>query len=66
MSKLFFQKKYGSEIPYLPAVWTHVQTFVVFFLKASLSHSTASLEVDQFAEILLQLYPAMTMMENII
>ena len=32
MSKLFFQKKYGSEISYLPADWTYVQTFVVFFL----------------------------------
>ena len=31
MSKLFFQKKCGSEIPYLPAVWTSVQIFVVCF-----------------------------------
>ena len=30
LSKLFFWKKYGSKIPYLPMVWTYVQTFVVF------------------------------------
>ena len=36
----FFWKKYGSKIPYLPKVWTYVQTFVVFFLlKASLTKS---------------------------
>ena len=27
----FFWKKYGSEIPYLPTIWTYVQIFVVFF-----------------------------------
>ena len=35
MSKLFFWKKYGSEIPYLPTVWTYVQNFVVFFSSES-------------------------------
>ena len=30
--KIFVWKKYGSEIPYLPTVWTYVQAFVVFFL----------------------------------
>ena len=24
----FFLKKYGSEIPYLPTIWTYVQNFV--------------------------------------
>ena len=28
LSKLFFLKKYGSEIPYLPTIWTYVQNFV--------------------------------------
>ena len=31
MSKLFFWKKYGSEIPYLPTIWTYFQNFLVFF-----------------------------------
>ena len=31
LSKLFFQKKFGWEVPYLPTVWTYVHTFVVFF-----------------------------------
>ena len=31
LSKLFFQKKFGSKVPYLPTVWTYVQNFVVFF-----------------------------------
>ena len=31
LSKLFFWKKYGSEIPYLPMIWTYVQIFVGFF-----------------------------------
>ena len=26
----FFWKKFGSKIPYLPTVWTYVQSFVVF------------------------------------
>ena len=26
-----FLEKYGSEIPYLPMIWTYVQIFVVFF-----------------------------------
>ena len=30
-SKLFFLKKYDSEIPYLPKIWTFVQNFVIFF-----------------------------------
>ena len=30
LSKLFFWKKFGSKIPYLPTVWTYVQSFVVF------------------------------------
>ena len=30
LSKLFFQKKFGSKVPYLPTVWTYVQNFVVF------------------------------------
>ena len=30
MSKLFFQKKYGLEIPYLPTIWTYVQNFLFF------------------------------------
>ena len=30
LSKLFFLKNYGSEIPYLPMIWTYVQIFVVF------------------------------------
>ena len=30
LSKLFFLKKFGSKIPYLPTVWTYVQSFVVF------------------------------------
>ena len=30
LSKLFFWQKYGSKMPYLPTVWTYVQTFVVF------------------------------------
>ena len=32
LSKLFFQKKFGSKVPYLPTVWTYVQNFVVFFI----------------------------------
>ena len=32
LSKLYFWQKYGSKIPYLPTVWTYVQTFVVFFI----------------------------------
>ena len=31
LSKLFFRKKFGSKVPYLPTVWTYVQNFVVFF-----------------------------------
>ena len=27
----FFWKKYGSEIPYLPMIWTYVKIFVSFF-----------------------------------
>ena len=27
----FFWKKYGSEIPYLPTIWTYFQNFLVFF-----------------------------------
>ena len=34
----FFLKKYGSEIPYLPKIWTYVQIFVVFFRISFLSH----------------------------
>ena len=30
LSKLFFGKKYGWEIPYLPTIWTYVRNFVVF------------------------------------
>ena len=30
LSKLFFWKKFGSKTPYLPTVWTYVQSFVVF------------------------------------
>ena len=29
-SKLFLWKKYGSEIPYLPTIWTYVKNFVFF------------------------------------
>ena len=36
LSKLFFWKKYGLEIPYLPTIWTNVQNFVVFFGMLSL------------------------------
>ena len=35
LSKLFFWKKYGSEISYLPMIWTNVQIFVVFYLDLS-------------------------------
>ena len=35
----FFWKKYGSEIPYLPMIWTYVQIFVVFFFWISLLSS---------------------------
>ena len=34
-SKLLLWKKYGSEIPYLPTIWTYDQNFVVFFLMLS-------------------------------
>ena len=30
--QIFFWQNCGSKIPYLPTVWTYVQTFVVFFL----------------------------------
>ena len=43
LSKFFFRKKYGSKIPYLPMVWTYVQSFVVFFIWDSLlSHLLSS------------------------
>ena len=32
LSKFFFWKKFVSKIPYLPTVWTYVQSFVVFFI----------------------------------
>ena len=31
LSKLILWKNYGSEMPYLPTIWTYVQNFVVFF-----------------------------------
>ena len=31
--QLFIWKKYGSEIPYLPTVWTNVQNFIGFFIE---------------------------------
>ena len=37
LSKLFFQKKFGWEVPYLPTVWAYVHTFVVFFWDPLLS-----------------------------
>ena len=41
MSKLFFWKKYGSKIPYLPTVWTYVQNFCSFFWDPSLRRSNS-------------------------
>ena len=35
LSKLYFWKKYGWRLPYLPIVWTYVQSFVVFFMGLS-------------------------------
>ena len=40
----FFLKKYGSKIPYLPKVWTYVQSFVVFLF------GTLSLLITQFIQ----------------
>ena len=40
LSKLFFGKKYGWEIPYLPTIRTYVRNFVVFFLMLPLTSLT--------------------------
>ena len=42
MSKLFFWKKFGSKIPYLPTVWTYVQSFLFFFRTLSLTRSIST------------------------
>ena len=44
LSKLFFWKKYGSEIPYLPTIWTHVQSFVVFVLLTDIGECDTNTE----------------------
>ena len=47
-SKLFFQKKFGSKVPYLPTVWTYVQNFVGFFYDP---HLTIQLAISQSPRI---------------
>ena len=34
-AQTFFLKKYCWRIPYLPTVWTHVRTFIVYFFGPS-------------------------------
>ena len=47
--QIFFLKKYGSEIPYLPMIWTYVQIFVVFFLDLSPNITYWGLYENDFA-----------------
>ena len=51
LSKLFFLKKYGSIIPYLPMVWTYVQSFVVFFIWDSLLRGNVKRKKRIFVDI---------------
>ena len=64
----FFWKKYGSEIPYLPMIWTYVQIFVVFFLDLSpngkdlsgVHHWRPSLVTNVLARCVLYCWPKYT------
>ena len=67
LCQIFFWKKYGSELPYLPTVWTYFQTFVVFFsegspkLKAETSWAgSATLGDTSWARMIFQMRPSIS------
>ena len=41
-------KKYGSKLPYLPTVWTNVQTFVVRLEIIHIYHLKVALKIADF------------------
>ena len=51
LSKLFFQKKFGSKVPYLPTVWTYVQNFIIFFWNAFLNEHQKRINKTRFSSL---------------